>query len=365
MTASGPAAAAVLAVWPRVDSHKYLQLFHQALRRKGVAWFEGPWPLTNPQVRSLANEIDGLHFHWPEFLWQQAGLRELARMRAQLGLWSFLRTASRSGLTIVWTLHNLDPHEPRLSDRLGIRLMARHADLIVCHGKLAEQLLHRRFPALRRRTVVMPHGNFDGAFPSPADAKDTRRRLSLPADARVLLAPGLIRPYKGLLQACAALTSLDGKYRLVIAGPANDAAHLREVKNAAERDDRIVLIPRALSDQEFADLHEAADCVLLPYARITTSGALLTALTLGRGVVVSDLPYFREVLGTQHPCAEFASSDDAAALAGAIQRFFEDGGDRGQAARRLAEAFSWDAIVQPVARRILELTAERRCHRRP
>ena len=364
MTASGPPSSAVLAVWPRVESHKYLQLFHQALRRRGVAWFDGTWPHTNHQVRSVANEIDGLHFHWPEFLWQQAGPGDFARTRAQLGLWSFLRTASGSGLTIVWTLHNLDPHESRLTDRIGVWLVARHTDLAVCHGALAEQFLHRRFPALRDRTVVMPHGNFDGAFPSPADGLATRRRLNLPEDARVLLAPGLIRPYKGLLPACAAMTHLDGRYRLVIAGPANDAAHLREVKNASERDARIVLIPRGLSDQEFADLHEAADCVLLPYARITTSGALLTALTLGRGVVVSDLPYFREVLGSDR-CAEFAPPGDVAGLAGAIQRYFEDGQDRGQAARRLAEAFSWDTIVEPVARRILELSAGRRWRRRP
>ena len=364
MTAPGTPSSAVLAVWPGVESHKYLQLFHQALRRRGVAWFDGPWPVTNQQVRAVATKIDGLHFHWPEFLWQQAGPRDLARTRAQLGLWTFLRTASRSGLTIVWTLHNLDPHESRLTDRIGIWLMARYTDLAVCHGPLAEQLLHRRFPALRGRTIVMPLGNFDGAFPSAAAKLDTRRRLGLPENARVLLAPGLIRPYKGLLPACRAMTALDSRYRLVIAGPANDSAHLVEVKAAANRDARIVLMPRALSDQEFADLHEAADCVLLPYARITTSAALLTALTLGRGVVVSDLPYFREVLGSDR-CAEFAPPDDAAGLAGAIQRFFEEAEDRGRAARRLADAFSWDAVVEPVARRILELSAERRCHRRP
>ena len=182
----------------------------------------------------------------------------------------------------------------------------------------------------------------------------------------MLLAPGLIRPYKGLIAASHAMAHLDDRYRLVIAGPANDPAHLAEVKAATDRDRRrIVLLPRSLSDQEFADLHEAADCVLLPYSRITTSAALITALTLRRGVVVSDLPYFHEVLDAQPGCAEFARPDDAADLAAAIQRFFEGPENRSQAARRLADTFAWDTVVEPVARRILELCAERRCPPRP
>ena len=55
--APGPAASAVLAVWPGVESHKYLQLFHQALRRKGVAWFDGTWPLTD-QGRARGSQRD-------------------------------------------------------------------------------------------------------------------------------------------------------------------------------------------------------------------------------------------------------------------------------------------------------------------
>ncbi len=82
-------------------------------------------------------------------------------------------------------------------------------------------------------------------------------------------------------------------------------------------------------------------------------------------MVVSDLPYFHEVLDAQPDARSSPVPDDPAALAAAIGRFFEAPEHRGLAARRLADTFAWDTVVEPVARRILELCAERRCPRRP
>ncbi len=68
-------------------------------------------------------------------------------------------------------------------------LMARHADLVVCHGALAEALLHRRFPACDGGPSSCRSETSTGHFLG-RPRTDTRRRLGLPEDARVLLAPG-------------------------------------------------------------------------------------------------------------------------------------------------------------------------------
>ena len=61
-----------------------------------------------------------------------------------------------------------------------------------------------------------------------------------------------------------------------------------------------------VSDQAYSDIVAAADAVLLPYRKITGSAVLLAAWTLGRGVVASDLPYFREMADGEPESAHFS-----------------------------------------------------------
>ena len=101
---------------------------------------------------------------------------------------------------------------------------------------------------------------------------------------------------------------------------------------------------------DVADLLHTADCVLFPYRKITGSGALAAAQTFGRGVVVSDLPYFREMLAAEPLAGEFFPAGDAAGLAAAVRRFFDATlAERHVASRRLADRCTWEKAVAPVA----------------
>ena len=59
---------------------------------------------------------------------------------------------------------------------------------------------------------------------------------------------------------------------------------------------RVKLHFRFISTEELVALYRAADVVVYPYRAITTSGALATGLALGKAIVASDLPVFRELL---------------------------------------------------------------------
>jgi glycosyltransferase involved in cell wall biosynthesis len=160
---------------------------------------------------------------------------------------------------------------------------------------------------------------------------------------------GWLREYKGLDLACAAIGRLKGRVQLVIAGPRHvdfDAAPLRAT---IARLPTCALIERQLTDQEFADLTAASDAVLLPYRAITGSSALLAALGFGRGVVTSDLPYFREILADEPDAGMTVSAWDAAAWAQAVMQYLERPADvRSAAALRLAARYSWDRCVEPL-----------------
>jgi glycosyltransferase involved in cell wall biosynthesis len=104
-----------------------------------------------------------------------------------------------------------------------------------------------------------------------------------------------------------------------------------------------------LPEQALAALLGAADCVLLPYLQIFGSSALSLSLALGRGVVASDLPYFREVLALEPKAGVLAKPGDPAALARAIEEYFsEPAAVRHEAARRLGQKLAWDKIIAPI-----------------
>jgi glycosyltransferase involved in cell wall biosynthesis len=283
----------------------------------------------------------------------------VAAARGLAGAWRYLRLAHRLGKRVAWTVHDLDHlDDPARADRVGNAVLGRMADLTICHSEQTRDRLVREFRVPARNVVVMPIGNFDGVYPPPRPRAETLARLGLAPGRRTLAAVGLVRSYKGFDLAVEAARELGDGYQLVVAGVVPAAfpevrADL-EARAAAAPNVRLLLDP--ISDADVADIHAAADCALLPYRAITGSAALLTAVTLGVGVVASDLPFFREVLDREPAAGEVCPVGDAAGLAAAVRRFFDrPPGERGRAARRLADGFAWDRVIRPVADRVAAL----------
>jgi glycosyltransferase involved in cell wall biosynthesis len=205
-------------------------------------------------------------------------------------------------------------------------------------------------------TLVMPHGNYDGVFPSPRPPAETRAELGVPPGTNLLLMAGNLRAYKGIAAAAEASATTGVPIRLLAAGRA-EGSDRRSLESLARSYAHLQVEFGRLSEQRVADLHGAADAVLLPYSQVSGSGALLTALTCARGVITSDRPYFREVLNPEPQAGTIARDGSIASLAVAIEEFLAgDAVQRASAARRLADRYSWDRVVPPVAKWLLSLT---------
>jgi glycosyltransferase involved in cell wall biosynthesis len=112
-----------------------------------------------------------------------------------------------------------------------------------------------------------------------------------------------------------------------------------------------VLIDRTLTDQEFADVIGASDAVLLPYRAVTGSGAALAALTLGCGVVASNLPFFESLVAGHAEAGRTFTGGDPRDFAEAITAYLDIPLERRHAAARtLAAEFAWPRVIKPVTR---------------
>ncbi|MFL5755217.1 MAG: glycosyltransferase family 4 protein, partial [Chloroflexota bacterium] len=184
--------------------------------------------------------------------------------------------------------------------------------------------------------------------PHPVFASDPART----DDGRTLLCFGVIRPYKGLADAIAAVRQVDGA-RLVVAGdPLEPVNGYR-----AAAGDRAEWRLGYLTDDEVQRTLGEATVALFPYRpELDQSGALLQALGAGVPAVAYD------VGGIAEPVRRFGAGrvvapGDIDGFASAIRELLDDPEALAAAragARHAREALTWDAA----ARAHLELYEE-------
>ncbi|OMQ16645.1 hypothetical protein A7K94_0201145 [Modestobacter sp. VKM Ac-2676] len=224
---------------------------------------------------ALFGTYDVLHVHWPELLIRDSRRPWLRLVKRRLLDLLLLRLRLQR-IPLVWTAHNLSPHETGTrSDQRSLRRFSRRVDLVI--------RLNAASPATTgRATVTIPHGHYREPFAQyPMPQAEPGRVLYF----------GIIRPYKGvdtLIHAFRRIDDTDIRLRIV-GNPHRGQAEL--VQRACDGDSRIGTLLRLVSDRELVDEIRRAQLVVLPYrGSMHNSGSLLAALSLDRPVLVPASP---------------------------------------------------------------------------
>ena len=211
---------------------------------------------------------------------------------------------------LVFTAHDLLPRRTAAKRALWRRLYGRFERVVVHSERGRDALAGLGVP--RDRVRVIPH---------PVFRSDPLRR----DDGRTVLFPGVIRPYKGLDDAVAAVRRLRDA-RLVVAG------------------DRA----RYLTDEEIDLAHGEATVAVFPYRpELDQSGGLLRALGAGVPAVVYD------VGGLPEPVRAFGAgrvvpAGNVDALAAALRELLDEPQALAEAragAQRARDELTWDAAA--------------------
>jgi glycosyltransferase involved in cell wall biosynthesis len=294
-----------------------------------------------------------VHLHWLELLAfdpnrRNAFVLDVART-LRLCLTLILLRWSR--VQLVWTVHNLKPHEsarPWLY-RLLERTTARAADVLLAHSRHAAEAIKRDI-APRGGVHVGYHGSYLGWYPaSSAPRTELRASYGFDDDSFVFLLFGQVRPYKRVSEAIRTFRRIDGdRFRLFVVGmPAGDVDR-SELESLAAGDPRVVLCLRWIADEEVDGFHSASDVAVLNYREIFSSGALLLAWSLGRPVVAPEGGSTDE-LAEHGPIERFGPGELAEAFIRASNRW-PDGAVPNADAIRAAQGFEWDAMAELLVR---------------
>jgi beta-1,4-mannosyltransferase len=275
-----------------------------------VAWIHWPVDLSNPYQKLIYSrfprhnlipirlhefdQLDALlgtlptemgrvlHVHWLYEVTvgsasEAQAMERVKRFEARIG------ELRDRGVRLVWTVHNVLPHEmvhPDAEVRLR-RFMFANVDVVhVMHDSHIE-LLRSAFEVEPATVVVAPHPSFAGAYPDWVDRAGSRAHLGIPRGARVLVTFGQIRPYKGhsaFLDAFSLAAERDPQLRWLVAGKIRDEAGAAEFGRRAADHPAVLLHPGFVPDNDVQFYLRAADAAVYPYLSSLNSGAIaLTA----------------------------------------------------------------------------------------
>ena len=266
------------------------------------------------------------------------------------------RLAARHGCKVVIEWHEVqDTGEARIPGvaryvTKAMKTLLREVSGHVVHSQYDLQLLRRIYDLPDERVTIAPHGPYDhhstevtvtGTASDPV--------ITVPAEPVsekdfIFLYFGIIRPYKGVEDLVAAFDLLPADVRatsrLVLVGETWEGwnAPLEAVAASPNRD-RIDVVNRYVTDAEVAAHFAAADAVVLPYRRSSSSGPLHIAMSSGLPVVVTHVGGLVEA-ARDYEGTHFVTPADPAALAAAMVDLPQSRD------RRFVDPHSWDYTVE-------------------
>ncbi|AKH20988.1 glycosyltransferase [Sedimenticola thiotaurini] len=201
----------------------------------------------------------------------------------------FVRWAQRRGIKVIYTPHNILPHERRWLLMPAYRVLYRKLDCVVARDKHLVWALDELLDTPHEQVTLLPGSpNYLAIQPagvaacSPAPQKQ-------PGERRLLFfGHGCRRKGLDQLLTTVACNDWPADMHLIVAGEGVLRGVPEELLAAAKRAMRFTLIDRYVAPQEVTSLFRDADLLLMPYIKQCKSPLLDLAAALRLPVLRSD-----------------------------------------------------------------------------
>lgn len=323
----------LLAFTPVGRTNPYQALLYGAVREFGMAttpvvdsWSFGQLPRVASQTERLI-----LHVHWTSFVLTGITSRDVALQKVA-DLKTEIERLRAGGTALVWTLHNIIPHDTIFPDlELEVeQYLADTAEVIhaLSYGSL--DVMEQYLRVDRSKVIVVPHPNYTSAYENFITREDARLAFGIESDERVYVLFGALKRYKGLAnlleafdQLCREDTSVSR--RLLIGGMPDEDPEVQAFVAACQSHPRVLIEAKKIPSGFVQYYMRAADVGYAAYARMLNSGALLLYQSFDLPVITLNTPALWESM-TDGIAQRVYTPDVAGILDGfrGAERFFEE-----------------------------------------
>lgn len=225
---------------------------------------------------------------------------QFLRLKTDIFFMMFLRLLR---IKVVYTAHNIFPHDSKKYDFIFNYLLYKTASKIIIHSETTRKILLTTFKVRTSKLNVIPHGNFDMYINSdPISRREARQKFNLQENDKVLLFFGQIREYKGidlLIEAYRIVLKNEENIYLIIAGSTVSKEATDEymrLVNSIEKQDNIKVNFNFIPKEEVEYYFMAADFVVLPYKQIYHSGVVHVAYSFNKPIIATNVGDFAEFI---------------------------------------------------------------------
>jgi glycosyltransferase involved in cell wall biosynthesis len=289
--------------------------------------------------------------------------------RRLLSVW--LLTARGLGIRLVYTVHDLVPHQETFDDDTRVqRSLLTRAAATICLSDASRDALGVAYPPPVSHDVSVigegPPVEFEDAAALRLAARD---HLGIRRDAIAIVAAGHLEWYKGFDLLLDALSEIRPDKDVVVrlAGPCADPDYKQLLEATAERlrarGIEVVVDARVLPEAELDELLLAGDVAAFPFRSITNSGSLRRAAARRLAIAIPDIDVLRDVPSNAAIRFEQGTASSlVSALRSLLRMSPEERSAMGDAAHGWSRVPSWEEIgarTRDVYDRVLTKGADR------
>lgn len=286
--ASGQPPQLLLAYAPVARRNQYQAMLYGQARQHGFHML----PLARADLLGRIPWVGPVacHFHWLHGNTAKAADAQAADQAVEQ-FTAVLQRIKAAGHSVVWTVHNVMPHETRWPehDRQIHQMVADAADVVHVMTAQSRDLCAPHYCWDERKELLVSHPSYAGAHADWLSRDQARSEWRFSPDDVVFLSFGAVLAYKGysaLMEAFdAAQQQTSRRLRLLVAGAPADEEIARALRLWAHGRPNVSLDLRTIASDEIQYFFRAADAAVCPYERTLNSGAALMAASFGLPVV--------------------------------------------------------------------------------
>jgi glycosyltransferase involved in cell wall biosynthesis len=269
------------------NTNKFNELFSRAIENQGLEVEH----LSKKKIFKIKRN-DIVHFHWISSYYQNKN-RIIMIIKA-LVFFAFLFLLKIKGVRIVWTVHNLYPHQYKwkiTEKHIRKTMINRFCNVVIAAAYSIKQEIEKEFEVKPDKIKIIPHGHYLGSY--PIHHRNLREFYQLDDSRIIFLFVGTIKKYKGIIELLSSFDQIRNDQACLLVAGKTDSETKPLLTPFLDRHN-IIFDMRFIPDNELADLILCSDFVVLPYTNVTTSGSAILAASLKRKIITPSTPFMRE-----------------------------------------------------------------------
>jgi beta-1,4-mannosyltransferase len=205
---------------------------------------------------------------------------------------------------IVWTLHNLMPHNSTnlFVNKFVRRFFANQCLWIRVFSENTIDEASKLLKVSKHKIKVIPEGDYRLFYPNTISRAAARSFFKLRKEEKVFLYLGFIRPYKGIENLIYSFLKLkEENIKLIIVGQNRDKKYVDSLKKniKANATNKIIFKDNFIPNDDLQIYYNACDIVVLPFEKVENSGSVILAMGFKKPIIAPDLGVLNKRLQNQ------------------------------------------------------------------